>query len=275
MDKNSTSIIIKPSRGWRLIPIKELVQYQDLLYFLTLRGIKAKYAQSILGIGWAIIQPLFSAVVFTIIFGNLAQVDSAGLPYIIFSYLGMLPWLYFSNTLNEASNSLLANANMLSKVYFPRLVLPLSATFSKLLDFLIGLMVLIGLLFYYHIQPGIEILLFPLLLLILLSTSLGIGMLLASLSIQYRDVKHALAFIVQLLMYASPVVYSTTAVPAQFQFWYTLNPMVGVIENFRAIFTNTPVHWNWLWIALLMSVLMLICGALVFKRLEKTFADLA
>jgi lipopolysaccharide transport system permease protein len=275
MEKSESSIIIKPSKGWQVIPIKELVKYKDLLYFLTLRGIKAKYAQSVLGIGWAIIQPLFSALVFTIIFGNLAQVDSRGLPYIIFSYLGMLPWLYFSNTLNEASNSLLANANMLSKVYFPRLVLPLSATFSKLLDFLIGLFVLAGLLFYYGIQPGTGLLLFPFLLVILLATSLGLGMLLASLSIQYRDIKHALTFIIQLLMYASPVVYSTQAVPVKYQFWYALNPMVGVIENFRAIFTNQAIQWTWLWMAFTMSIFMLISGALVFRRLEKTFADLA
>ncbi|MES2691167.1 MAG: ABC transporter permease [Bacteroidota bacterium] len=271
----TNKIVIKPTKGWQLVNLKELIQYKDLLYFLTIRGIKAKYAQSVLGIGWAIIQPLFSAIVFTVVFGRLANVDSYGVPYILFSYLGMLPWLYFSNTLNEASNSLVANANMITKVYFPRLVLPLSAAFSKLLDFIIGFIILIGLTIYFNYVPGISLLALPLLIIILLLASLGAGMLLASLSVQYRDVKHALSFMVQLMMYATPVVYSTSAVPAKYQALYAINPMVGVIEGFRAVFTNTPLPWTLIYPGIICSIILFVAGILFFKRMEKTFADVA
>ncbi len=266
----------KASKGWQLIDWRELFRYKDLLYFLTVRGIKARYAQSVLGVGWAIIQPLFTTLVFTVVFGNLAGISSDGVPYVIFSFAAMVPWNYFSNTLTESSNSLIQNANMITKVYFPRLVLPLSAAFSKLLDFAIGLIVLTGFMIYYQFIPSWGILVMPLLIFILLLASLGLGMILSAMAVQYRDVKHAVAFVVQLLMYAAPVVYPTSKVPADWQFWYSLNPMVGVIEGFRSALLGTqPMPWDWIGTGALVSLALFIFGAFYFRRMEKVFADVA
>jgi lipopolysaccharide transport system permease protein len=277
MDKVNTLniIIIKPTKGWQFIDWKELIRYKDLLYFLTLRGIKARYAQSVLGVSWAIIQPLFTTLVFTVVFGRLAKVSSDGTPYLLFSYLAILPWNYFSGTLTDASNSLITNAAMITKVYFPRLVLPLSAIFSKLLDFIIAFVILIVLLIYFQVVPGIGLLYLPLFLVQLLFTSLGIGLILSAMAVQYRDVKHAMTFVVQILMYAAPVVYSTHAVPLEYQWAYSLNPMVGVIEGFRAAFLDRPIPWQWVWPGSIMAAALFVYGLLYFRKMEKIFADVA
>jgi len=268
--------ILKPSKGWQLIDWKELVRYKDLLYFLTIRGIKARYAQSVLGVGWAIIQPLFTTLVFTVVFGNLAGISSDGVPYVIFSFAAMTPWNYFSNVLTESSNSLVQNANMITKVYFPRLVLPLSAAFSKLLDFGIGLIVMAGFMVWFRYVPTWNALWLPLLILILLLASLGLGMILSAMAVQYRDVKHAVSFVVQLLMYAAPVVYPTSNVPEVWRFWYSLNPMVGVIEGFRSALLGTqPMPWQWIWPGAVVALLFFIFGAFYFRRMERVFADVA
>lgn len=271
MDKT----IIEPSKGWKVIDFEEMWRYKDLLYFLTFRGIKARYAQSILGIGWAIIQPLFTTLIFTVVFGGLAKVDSDGMPYILFSYLALWPWNYFSGTLSESANSLVANAGMITKVYFPRLILPLAAIFSKLLDFIISFVVLLVLLIYFKVVPGLGIIFLPLLLIQLLMTSLGIGMILSAMAVQYRDVKYALTFIVQLLLYGAPVVYSTTAVPDQWQFLYSLNPMVGVIEGIRAMFLNRPMPWEWIWPGAIIALVLFVFGLFYFRKMERVFADVA
>lgn len=267
--------IIQASSGWKMVDFKEIWRYKDLLYFLTLRGIKARYAQSILGVSWAIIQPLFSTIVFTLVFGGLAKVDSDGMPYFLFSYLALWPWNYFSGTLTESANSLIQNANMITKVYFPRMVLPLSAILSKLLDFLIAFVVVIGLLIYFRVTPGWGLVILPVLILQLLMTSLGIGMFLSALAVKYRDVKHALSFIVQLLLYAAPVVYSTNAVPEEYVPYYILNPMVGVIEGFRAAFLDRPIPWDWIWPGSILSVIFFVFGMMYFRRMEQIFADVA
>lgn len=274
MDKNIT--VIKPSRGWRAINIDEVLHYKDLLWFLTIRGIKAKYAQSVLGVSWAVIQPLFSTLVFTVVFGSLAKIDSNGVPYFLFSFAALVPWTFFSNTLTESANSLVANASMINKVYFPRLVLPLSSVFSKGLDFLISFMLLLGLLVAYRIVPHWEVVFLPWIILVLLMTSLGIGMILSAMAVQYRDVKHAMTFAVQLLMYAAPVVYPTTNVPAQYQFWYALNPMVGVIESFRSVFLHTiPFPYEWMGLGTLTASMLFVFGLFYFRRMERVFADVA
>ncbi|GAA0880894.1 ABC transporter permease [Algoriphagus jejuensis] len=273
---NSKTVkIIEPSSGWKMVDFDELWRYKDLLYFLTLRGIKARYAQSVLGVAWAIIQPLFTTVVFTLVFGGLAKVDSDGMPYILFSYLALWPWNYFSGTLTESANSLIQNANMITKVYFPRMVLPLSAILSKLLDFIIAFVVVVGMLIYFRQMPGWGIAFLPILIIQLLMCSLGIGMFLSALAVKYRDVKHALTFVVQLLLYAAPVVYSTTAVPEQYQSLYVLNPMVGVIEGFRAAFLNRPMPWEWIWPGSIVAVVFFIFGMMYFRRMERIFADVA
>lgn len=266
---------IRPLKGWQLINWSEIIEYKDLLYFLTIRGIKARYAQSVLGVSWAVIQPLFSTLIFTIIFGKLAKVGSDGMPYALFSFAAMVPWNYFSSTLTESANSLVSNANMINKVYFPRMILPLSAAFSKLLDLLIGLTVLGGFMIYFKVIPSFSLLLLPLFILMLLCTSLGIGMILSSMSVQYRDVKHALTFVVQLLMYAAPVVYPVSIVPEQYRIFYCLNPMVGVIEGFRASVFNNPFPWDYILYGLPGAVTLFIFGAFYFRRMEKNFADLA
>lgn len=267
--------IIQATSGWQVIDFQELWRYKDLLYFLTLRGIKARYAQSVLGVGWAIIQPLFTTLVFTVVFGGLAKVDSDGMPYILFSYLALWPWNYFSGTLTESANSLIQNANMITKVYFPRMVLPLSSTLSKLLDFLIAFVVVIVLMIYFKITPGWGLFILPLLIVQLLMTSLGIGMFLSAMAVKYRDVKHALTFVVQILMYAAPVVYSTSAVPIQYQSLYILNPMVGVIEGFRAAFLDRPMPWDWIWPGSIVAVVLFVFGMFYFRRMERIFADVA
>lgn len=273
---SSNWTVLKPSKGWQLIDWKELVRYKDLLYFLTIRGIKARYAQSVLGVGWAIIQPLFTTLVFTVVFGNLAGISSDGVPYVIFSFAAMTPWNYFSNVLTESSNSLVQNANMITKVYFPRLVLPLSAAFSKLLDFGIGLIVIAGFMAWFRYVPTWNALWLPLLIFILLLASLGLGMILSAMAVQYRDVKHAVSFVVQLLMYAAPVVYPTSNVPEAWRFWYSLNPMVGVIEGFRSALLGTqPMPWQWIWPGAVVALLFFIFGAFYFRRMERVFADVA
>ncbi|MBC6367512.1 ABC transporter permease [Algoriphagus sp. AK58] len=258
-----------------MVDFQELWRYKDLLYFLTLRGIKARYAQSILGVSWAIIQPLFTTLVFTLVFGGLAKVDSDGMPYVLFSYLALWPWNYFSGTLTESANSLIQNANMITKVYFPRMVLPLSAILSKMLDFTIAFVVVLGMLIYFKQIPGWGVLFTPLLIIQLLMCSLGIGMFLSALAVKYRDVKHALTFIVQLLLYAAPVVYSTSAVPEKYLGWYILNPMVGVIEGFRAAFLDRPMPWEWIWPGTIVSLVFFIFGMFYFRRMERIFADVA
>src|SRR5688572_6380356 len=201
--------IIQPSSGWKFVNVKEVWRYRDLLYFLTIRGIKAKYAQSVLGIGWAIVQPVVTMLVFTLIFGRVAKVNSDGVPYALFAFLGLWPWTYFSGTLTESASSLITNASMITKVYFPRIVLPLASVFSRLLDFIIACFIVVALLIYYQVTPGPSIILLPALIVQLLLTSLGLGMTLSAMSVQYRDVKYALTFMVQILMYSAPVVYST------------------------------------------------------------------
>ena len=267
---------ISPSKGWQLIDLPEVWQYKDLLYFLTIRGIKAKYAQSVLGVGWAIIQPLFQTLVFTVIFGNLAKMGSDGVPYVLFSFTAMVPWNYFSNILTNSSSSLVQNRDMLSKVYFPRLVLPISSVLSGLLDFLIAFLVLVGLLIYYQMVPNLNIIYFPLLLLILIMTSLGIGMILSAMAVQYRDVQYAMSFLVRILLYSVPVVYSINIIPDQYLYWYALNPMVGVIEGMRSALLGTrTMPWDLIAIGSVVSLVLFIFGAFYFKRMEKTFADIA
>ena len=266
---------IRPSKGWQPVDLAEVIRYRDLLYFLTVRGIKAKYAQSVLGVGWAIIQPLFMTLIFTVVFGRLAGISSDGVPYLLFSLCAMIPWNYFSGTLTDASQSMVANANMLSKVYFPRLVLPASAIFSKLLDLIIGMVVMVIFMIIYQVMPGWEVLLLPILLIILLLTSMGIGLILSAMSVQFRDIRHMTPFLVQLLMYAAPVVYPTSKIPDNWKLFYAINPMVGVIEGFRsALLGSIDFPWMYVGVGSITSIILFIYGIYYFGKTEKTFADI-
>ena len=268
--------IIEPRSGWQLIDWRELRDYRDLFLFLTWRNIKVVYAQSAIGIGWAVIQPLFSMILFTLVFGKLAKISSDGVPYAVFSFTALVPWTYFSNSLTQGVNSLVQNANMISKVYFPRLILPMSAVAAKLLDFSIAMLVLAALMVWYRMVPTLGILALPLLILLMILTAAGLGAWLTALAIQYRDVKHAMTFVVQLLMYAAPVVYPTSLIPERYQLLYAINPMVGVIEGFRAALLGTrPMPWDFIAIGAASALVIALTGALYFRRKERIFADVA
>lgn len=270
-------IIIDPDdKKNKLINWQEIWQYRDLFFFLVWRDVKTRYAQSVLGVGWAIIQPVFSMIVFTIIFGNLARVDSEGVPYAIFSFTALVPWTFFSSSLASASGSLINSKNLLTKIYFPRLVIPLSPVIGKLIDFGISLLILVGLMFWYDVIPTIWTLMLPVFIIIMMLTSAGVGMWLTALSIQYRDIRYGAEFFIQLLMYGSPVIYATSIIPEKYQIIYALNPMVGVIEGFRAALLGTrAMPWNLIGIGSLMAIAFFLSGALYFRSMERYFADVA
>ncbi len=277
--------IVEPDSAWSFIDFHELYQFRDLFRFLVWRNIKVLYAQSTLGIAWAVIQPLFSMLVFTIIFGKLAKIDSDGVPYAVFSFAALVPWTYFSNSVTEGTNSLVSNSNMISKVYFPRMILPLSAVLSKLVDFSISMLVLLALMAWYGTTPNWGVLALPLLIALMMVTAAGLGMWLTALAIQYRDIKYAMSFVVQLLMYAAPVVYSVSIIPTTYtigsvtlnpRLIYALNPMVGVIEGFRSALLGTrPMPWDFLALGSLTATLVVVSGAMYFRRKEQIFADVA
>ncbi|MBT3589715.1 MAG: ABC transporter permease [Candidatus Marinimicrobia bacterium] len=276
MIQENIKIIIQPSKGWQPINWRELWQYRDLFYFLVWRDIKTRYAQSVLGIGWAVIQPIFSMIVFTIVFGKLARINSDGVPYAIFSYTALVPWTYFSGALSDSSSSLLSASGMMTKVYFPRLVIPISPVMSKLVDFTIAFIILLGMMAYFGFYPTMQIIYLPLLILLMMLTASGMGMWLTAMSIQYRDIKYAMGFFVQLMMYGAPVVYPASNVPEQFRLLYGCFPMAGVIEGFRSILLQTnPIPWDLIGVGSIVAMVLFISGAFYFRRMEQYFSDVA
>lgn len=276
MEQTSHQIIIEPRKGWQFIDWKELVEYRDLFYFLVWRSIRVRYAQSMIGVGWAVIQPFFSMIVFTIVFGRLANIGSDGAPYAVFSFVALVPWTYFANAVTEGTNSLVAESNMISKVYFPRILLPMSAVCAKLVDFGISLALLFVLLLFYQIAPTWGVLALPLLIIMMMLTAIGIGTWLTALAIQYRDVNYAIGFVVQLLMYAAPVVYPASLIPAGWRWLYALNPMVGVIEGFRSALLGTnPMPWGYIVLGFVVATGLSVTGAFYFRFKERIFADVA
>ena len=274
--RSNYELIIEPRKGLQLFDWKELVAYRDLFRFLIWRQIKVRYAQSAIGIGWAIIQPLFSMLVFTIIFGNLAKVDSDGAPYALFSLAALLPWTYFSNAITDGVQSLVSEADMLRKIYFPRLMLPLSAVAAKLVDFGIAAVMMVVMMIVFQYPPSIQIVALPLAIIVMLITASGVSVWLTALAVQYRDIKHGMNFLVQLLMYASPVVYAASIIPEKYRLLYAINPMVGVIESFRAaILGTTSIPWDLLGVGFLSGTILLITGLAFFRSKEKIFADVA
>lgn len=272
--KSEPYLIIKPRKGWQLVDFKELREYRDLFYFLVAREIKVRYKQTVLGGLWAVIQPLFMMVVFTLFFGRLAKLPSDGLPYPVFYYSAMVPWTYFANSITYSGNSLIQNTALISKVYFPRLIAPLAPTLAFLLDFSIAFAVLIGMMFYFHIYPTVMTAFVSLLVLLMMFTASGVGMFLAALNAKYRDVRYTIPFLVQFWMFASPVVYPVSIVPENYRLIYALNPMAGVIEGFRSALLGTVAFpTQMLIISALVSVAVFIAGAFYFKRTERYFAD--
>jgi len=273
---NSTTIRIEPSKGWVSLKLDELWEYRELLYFLTWRDIKVRYKQTVLGAAWAIIQPFFTMVVFSLFFGKLAKVPSDGIPYPIFSFAALVPWTFFANGLTQAANSLVGNANLIKKVYFPRLVIPLSAVISGVIDFVLAFVVLLGMMLYYHTFPTVNVLWLPLLLILAFVTALGAGMWLCAMNVQFRDIRYAVPFLVQAWMFASPIAYSSSLVPENLRPLYGLNPMVGVLEGFRwALLGTDTAPAAMVAVSSAVAVALLVSGLYYFRRMEKTFADVA
>ncbi len=269
-----STIQIEPSKGWVFLKLHDLWEYRELLYFLAWRDIKVRYKQTVLGAAWAIIQPFFTMVVFSIFFGRLAKMPSDGIPYPIFAYCALVPWSYFAGALDRAGNSLVGNANLLTKVYLPRLVVPLSATMAGLLDFAIAFVVLIAMMIFYGITPTSAVWALPFFLLLALATSLGVGLWLSALNVQYRDVRYTIPFLTQFWLFASPVAYPSSLVPEKWRVLYGLNPMAGVIEGFRwALLGKGSGPGPMLAVSVLVTVVLLVSGAYYFRRMEKTFAD--
>jgi lipopolysaccharide transport system permease protein len=268
-------IIIQPAHGWIPVNLDEVWEYRELLYFLTWRDIKVRYKQTMIGAAWAIIQPFFMMVVFSLFFGHLAKVPSDGIPYPIFVYCALLPWQLFAHALGESSNSLVANERLITKVYFPRLVIPIAAVCGGLVDFAISFVVLLGLMAYYGVVPGVAIVTVPLFVLLAVLTALAVGLWLSALNVQYRDVRYTLGFLTQFWLFATPVAYPSSLVPEPWRPLYGLNPMAGVVEGFRwALLGKAEGPGPLLVVSVTVLILVLIGGAHYFARMEDRFADL-
>lgn len=269
-------ITIQASSGWRFINWRELWHYKDLFYFLVWRDLKALYAQSVMGLGWAIIQPVGTMLIFTTVFGYLARIPSDGVPYAIFSYTGLVPWLYFASALSGASSSLVANAGILSKVYFPRLILPLVPIVGQLVNFTVAMVTLLALMVWFQITPTLWALVLPFLIILIILTATGMGIWFTALAVQYRDVNHGIGFVTQIMMYASPVIYPVSLVPSQYRLLYGLNPMAGIIEGFRcALLGTNSMPWDLLLVGTVVAITLVITGIFYFRRTERIFADVA
>lgn len=280
MKNESTSpvykVIIKPKTGWQLLDWKEIKEYKDLIYFLILRDVKALYKQTVLGFSWAILRPFIKMIVFSIIFGGLAKIPSDGIPYPLFVYVGLVPWEYFSTSLTRSTSSLITGSGIFTKVYFPRLILPIVPCIAVLVDFVIALSIVFILMIYYGYAISITIFYLPILMILMILISAGLGMWLSALAIQYRDVPYGVQFLVQILMYAAPVIYPISWMPESYRIYLAIYPMYGVIEGFRAaILGQIAMPWELIGIGAISAIIMFISGAYYFKKKERIFADVA
>jgi len=267
-------VAIRPARGWTRLELRELWQYRELLFFLIWRDIKVRYKQTALGAAWAILQPVFSMVVFSLFFGRLAKVPSDGVPYPVFSYCALLPWQLFAFALTESSNSVVANERLITKIYFPRLVIPIAGVLAGLVDFSVAFSVLSVLMLLYVSAPTWTIATLPLFVLLAILTALAVGLWLSALNVQYRDVRYTVGFLTQIWLFLSPVAYPSSLVPARWRLLYGLNPMAGVVEGFRwALIGKTPAPGAMLAVSVMMVLLLLVGGLYYFRRMETIFAD--
>jgi lipopolysaccharide transport system permease protein len=267
-------VTLRPSRGWVSLNLSELWEYRELFLFLTWREVSVRYKQTVLGVAWAIIQPVMSMVVFTVFFGGLAKMPSDGVPYPIFTFAALVPWMLFSNGLTQSANSLVGNANLIRKVYFPRLVAPVATVLSGLVDFILAFIVLVGMMVYYGLFPTINIAWLPVLVLLALITSLGIGLWCSALNVDYRDVRHAVPFLTQLWLFATPIAYPSSLLLEPWRTLYGINPMVGVVEGFRwALLGTDTAGGPMIAVSTVIAVVIFVGGAFYFRRMEKTFAD--
>jgi lipopolysaccharide transport system permease protein len=265
MTENQFDTVIEPQRDWLSVNLREIWKYRELVYILAWRDVKIRYKQTVLGAAWAIFQPFVSMIVFSVFFGTLVKVPSDNLPYPIFVYAGLLPWTFFANSLTGASNSLIGQANLISKVYFPRLII---------LDFAIALLIMFAMMLYYGFLPTISLSIFPFLLVATIATALGVGTLFSALSVAYRDVKYIVPFLVQLWMYATPIIYPASIVPERWRWVLSFNPMAGLIDGYRSSLLGKPFDWLNISISLMVSFGFLALGLIYFKKVELRFADI-
>jgi lipopolysaccharide transport system permease protein len=265
--------VIEPATGWRLFDRKELSQYRDLFFFLVFRDIKVLYAQTVLGFSWALLNPLIQILIFTIIFGRVARIETDGIPYLLFSTVAIVPWTYMSNAMSTGSASLVTGQAMLGKIYFPRIIFPVTPILAKLVDFAISILLIVGVMFYYGIYPTRNMLLLPLFLLMMVAVPLGVSLWLSALAIRYRDVKFAMPFVIRMLIYSAPIVYTASAIPEKWRIIYSLNPIVGVIEGFRASLLGLETPWMFILPGIITSIILVVGGLLYFHRMEKVFVD--
>ncbi len=271
---DASTILIEPTQGWVSLKLHELWEYRELLYFLVWRDVKVRYKQTALGTTWAILQPFFSMVVFSIFFGKLAKMPSDGIPYPLFSFAALVPWSFFANGLSQASNSLVGSAHLITKVYFPRLSIPVSSVMSGIIDFVLSFIVLLGIMAYYGTFPTWNVIWLPFLVLLALVTALGVGMWFSALNVQFRDVRYVLPFFTQAWLFATPIVYPSSLLLEPWRTLYGLNPMVGVVEGFRwALLGARTTPGPMIVVSSLAAVIILIGGAFYFRKMEKTFAD--
>ena len=269
------TVVIRPARGWVAIDWRELIQQRELLLFLILRDVKVRYKQTVLGVAWAVLQPVFTMLVFTVFFGRFANMPSQNLPYAVFVYAGLLPWLFVSTAIGQAALSLVNQQSLLTKVYLPRVFVPAAAIGGALVDLGVSLAVFVALMLFYGLIPGVGVLAVPGLLLLMLAMTLGISLILAALTVSYRDIRHVIPFLLQTWMFLSPVIYPVSFVPAKYRWLLALNPMTGIIDGFRAAFLDQPWPWDTIGVSAGVSVVCLVVGLYYFRRTERRFADVA
>jgi lipopolysaccharide transport system permease protein len=271
---NEPLVVIQPSTKWSLLSFKDIWAYRELLFFLTWRDVKVRYKQTALGAAWAILQPLFMMLIFTIFFGRLAGVESAGIPYPLFALAGLVPWTFFSNSITASGNSLVGSANLITKVYFPRLIVPAAAMLAGLVDFLLAFLMLCVLMIYYRVSLTAHVLFLPVLVLLTALFGLGVGTWMSALNVKYRDVRFALPFVIQLWLFVSSVILPSSSVPQKWRWILMLNPMSGIIEGYRSALFGLPFDWPALGIASVLTVLVLLYAIYSFGRVERSFADI-
>jgi lipopolysaccharide transport system permease protein len=267
-------VVIQPSNRWSILSFKDIWAYRELLFFLTWRDVKVRYKQTALGAAWAILQPLFMMIIFTIFFGRLAGVASAGIPYPLFALAGLVPWTFFSNAITASGNSLVGSANLITKVYFPRLIVPAAAMLAGLVDFLLAFLLLVILMIYYRVTPTVQMLFLPVLILLTALFSLGVGTWMSALNVKYRDVRFALPFLIQLWLFVSSVILPSSSIPQKWRWLIMLNPMSGIIEGYRAALFGLPFDWPALGIASALTIVVLLYAIYAFGRVERSFADI-
>ena len=267
-------VVIEPETSWLGVNLRELYAYHELLYFLTWRDVKIRYKQTLLGVLWALLQPLCMMAIFALFFGRLVGVPSEGVPYPLFAFAGLLPWTFFSTAINSGGNSVVNSANLITKVYFPRLLVPAAAVGASLVDFGISFVALVVLMAYYRVAISPNLLMLPVLFLLLIALALGFSILMAALNVKYRDIRFALPFIIQLWFFASPIIYPSTLLPRRWQWLFALNPMTGIIEGFRAsLFGGKGFNWPAIGLSAIFTIVLLACATAIFKRMETSFAD--